>query len=89
MRFDANWQVNLALQRTLRNDATVTLTLHDAFDSFQWRWTSGAPGDPLYIDTTVDFFPRYFSLTYSTRFGSGRTAQERFTASDEVRGRVQ
>lgn len=87
--FDATWRVDAGLQRTLRQGGKLTLTLNDVFDSFEWRWTTGSPGDPLYIDTRIDMWPRSLSLAYSVSFGGGKSKIERTGASEEERGRTQ
>lgn len=86
--FGATWQVNVALQHTLPNAGRLTLAVDDVFDSFEWRWTTGAPGDPLYIDTALDMWWRKVSLTYSMSFGGGKTESQRTGASEDERGRV-
>jgi hypothetical protein len=89
LRFGAMWQVNVGLQKTLPNEAKITLAVSDVFDSSQWKWTTGSPGDPLYINARIDFSHPTVMLTYSTRFGSGKSASKRSTASEDERGRVQ
>ncbi|HUE77515.1 MAG TPA: outer membrane beta-barrel protein [Longimicrobiales bacterium] len=85
--FGATWQVNAALQARLRDNARLSLRIDNVFDSFEWRWTTGAPDDPLYIDQTIDIWPRSVSVAYSMSFGGGEAA-ERKSASEEERERV-
>jgi hypothetical protein len=73
----------------LRGGARLSLAANDLFDSFEWRATTGSPGDPLYFDTVRDFVHRSVVLGYSTGFGSGRAAARRSTASEDERQRVQ
>jgi hypothetical protein len=89
--FGAMWQVNLGLQRTIRNGATVTLALNDVFDSYAWRWTTGGTGDPLHIEQLLDSSHPSLTLSYSVRLGggTGKPMSPRSTASEEENARVQ
>jgi hypothetical protein len=86
--FGAMWQMNAAVQTTLGSGGKVTLAVNDVFDSFHWRWTTGARGDPLHIDTSVDMWWRSVSLTYSMNFGGAEGEIQRSGASEDEKGRV-
>jgi hypothetical protein len=88
MEFGAIWQVDAGLQRKLRSGATITLSLNDVFDSYAWRWTTGSPGDSLYVDQRFDSSHPSVALTYSTRLGRPTSASIRSTASAEENSRA-
>jgi hypothetical protein len=88
MSFGSMFQVNLGVQRTQSNGAKLTVAVSDVFDSSDWEWMTGAPVDPLYIDTVIDFSHPTLTVTYSTRIGGGKEARNRSAASDEESGRV-
>jgi hypothetical protein len=88
-RFGSLWQVDLAVQKTLGSRGKLTLTVSDLFESAEWRWTTGSPGDALHVDTLIDFSRRSVSLSYATRFGGDKPGGKRATASEDERGRVQ
>lgn len=90
VQMDPLWQVDLGLQRALPGGyGTVTLAVNNVFDSADWSFVEGAPDGPTYIETLVDISQRTVQLTYSLRFGDGKTGAERSTASADERERVQ
>ncbi len=48
----------------------------------------GSPDDEFYVRQRFDFSSRSVTLTYSTTFGSARSAGRRSTASEEESGRM-
>jgi hypothetical protein len=86
---DPAWVVNLGLQRTLPNRAKLTLSVSDLFDSAKLSGNVGSPGEPLYIERRWRLSQRSVSLAYSMRFGGGKAAGKRQTASKEESERVQ
>jgi hypothetical protein len=89
IRTDAFWAVNLGLQRELPGGrGKVTFSVNDLFNSLEVTAKTGARDEPVYIEQVFDFGQRTFSLTYTTRFGDGKAAGRRSTASEEESGRV-
>lgn len=87
---EPSWFVEAGLQRMLPGGrGRLTLTVSDLFNSQKMFWKTGSPGDSFYTEMLVDFSRRTFMLTYSTRFGDGKTMAKRVTASEEESGRVQ
>jgi hypothetical protein len=89
-RFTPMWSVHVGLQRALPGGkGRLTLSVDDVFDSMGWSFATGASGEPLYTRGDMDAWHRTFRLTYSTRFGDGKAADKRSTASESEGGRVQ
>lgn len=84
------WGVNVGVQRTLPDgNGRLTLSVNDVFDSVQYEWTTASPEDAFYLEQLFDLTQRTFRLTYSLRFGDGKSTQKRATASEEESGRVE
>ncbi len=90
MRMGPIWQVDLGLQKTLpRNNGKLTLSVNNVFDSGEWTFTSAAEDESVFTDASWDLWQRYVQLSYSLRFGGGKSTSPRSTASSEEQGRVQ
>lgn len=90
VRMDPLWNVDLGLQRALpAGYGTVTLSVNNVFDSADWSFEEGTLDDPPSIESFFDLSHRTVQLTYSLRFGDGKTNEVRSTASADERERVQ
>lgn len=83
------WGIDLGLRRQLRNGrGKLTLTLNNIFDSGSVGGYQGSVEEPVYLYWDWKSARRYVQLTYSLRFGDGKSAPQRSTASQEERQRA-
>lgn len=83
------WIVDLGLRRPFHGGrGALTLTLNNVFDSGSIAAYQGSRREPIYLYWDWKAARRYVQLTYSLRFGDGKTGQMRSTASQEERRRA-
>lgn len=82
------WGVTAGLQKALSAKGKLTLAVDDLFDSWKMVTTTGSADDPSYVKQEFDF-ARTIRLSYSTRFGDGKSGKRRDTASQDESQRAQ
>lgn len=89
VRFDPRATLNVAIQKKLKSNASITFSVDDIFNSLENRGVTTIPEEEVYVKRSFDFSQRTFKATFSKTFGNSKVKANRSrNSSDEEKNRV-